>query len=109
MKNDDGFSIISVSADDDEIVIQAGITEKPPLEEEPNDVVAQAPAAASEAESSVQTELVEHAPVRKKEVYQGVTKEDLEVTGPFQKMRVVILVCGLLLLVGFIVYFMFLR
>lgn len=118
MKNDRDFSFITVNSEnDEEIVIQAGVPKKPV-----NDVAQDAAHDVLDESKEVQIKKTEAPQIslekesfekenvgQKEEVYRGVTEADLDDSGPFQKMRLIILICGLLLLAGFIVYFVFLR
>lgn len=123
MDRDQTYSLISVNADDDEeIVIQTGVSRQPaPREPEPS--LERAQAAASE-EEGVAGAVGESAPVagaaedpakaaRKprssRPRYRETTQEDLDSVEPMSKMQKTVIACVLLLMVGFGVYYLFLR
>lgn len=118
MARDEGFSIISVNSEDsDEIVIRAGVSQSSPsaavVEEEDGNSLED-----FEVDEGISHEQlisdsgeakVAEAQTKSNEGYQPTTREDLDETGPFQKTRLIIVGFGLLLIVGFVVYFSFLR
>ena len=103
MTDEEKYSIISVNTDEeDEIVIQAGFVQEPP-----DNVVSE------EVFSVEETELdqahTETFVSDEKGAYQATTLEDLQTAGPSPKTRIVVLVCAALLVVGFVVYYLFIR
>lgn len=108
MSKEEGFSIITVSEDDaEEIVIEAGIPSaiSRDNEIESGDLVGQDE---QETAEGGEQEIVEDVAASRSE-YQPTTAEDLETVGPFPRMRLFILLGGVLLFVGVVVYFAFLR
>lgn len=131
-----GFSHITVHTDDDEVVIQAGIrpaeqegceADKGSAEEavatpaaagtpirtpEPAETAA-GPAAAPASDPQPRTDRSAHSAQKatskpKKKAYRETTAEDLDV-GPMPVAQKVVIVVAVLLIVGFLVYYNFLR
>lgn len=97
MVSDDDFTIISVSSDDDDgIVIQVGANEASDAQE---------PSVITE---TIATEYQDTNGVEQ-EKYHETTQEDLEAIGPLPKARIIIIVAGVLLIIGFFLYYTFLQ
>lgn len=105
MAKEDGFSIISMHDDDDEeeITIEAGVSSSAVSEQDEGEEKGDQ---GEKAESKKKTR---PAPAQSDNTYQPTTIEDLDAEGPFPKMRIVILLGGLILLIGIVIYFVFIR
>lgn len=118
MTETSGFSHITVHADDnDEVVIQAGVRagaqhdEQPPAPVEPREQAHPAkpqPAPKPAAAPSAPTTAASTKKAPKGSAYHQTTAEDLE-TGPMPTAQKVVIVMAVLLIVGFLVYYNFLR
>ena len=97
MAQEKDFSIISVNEDDDEVVISAGVVLEP--EAKTSEVI---------EEHARETGDGTYAS-RARDNYRETTLEDLKETGPFSKMRHIILIGGLLGLIVFVVVFIITR
>lgn len=124
MVQDDGFSIISVNSDNDdsEVVVYAGVRSdaseelssgvggEPKEEQEhssPKEAIEALTSSVSEADQvdAVQQNTSTSLPSQDDD-YQETTLEDLKVTGPFPKTQLIVVVCALLFMGGFVVYYM---
>lgn len=119
------YSLISVNADDDEeIVIQTGVAresaEKPgdglpeKSECEEGRVEGDEPRAVFETEPEGEAAVASpprkrRAPRAGEQRYRETTQEDLDSVEPMSKMQKIVLGCMVLLIVGFVVYYLFLR
>ena len=112
MADDEKNPIIAESPDDeDEVVIQAGIPQAAP-----DNAGSEKEAAAAQASpggrhrrqgGAAPKAAPKAAPPADKDAYQETTREDLDATGPLPKARLAIIVCALLLIVGFLLYYNF--
>lgn len=129
MTQEKGFNYISVNTEnDEEIVIQAGITEElleeqepatregtgeerlvdhaaesveAPLDEEVHEASSDTRSRDEDRSSADTAPLVDN--------YHETTKEDLDIIGPLPKTRLAILAGGLLFVIGFFAYFFLMR
>lgn len=96
MSQEKEFSLISVN-EDDEVVIQAGAVPVPDeVSEEVSEELSEEPQEGS-------------ATAKPRNEYRETTLEDLEEKGPFGRMRLAILLGGIIALVIFVVSFMVMR
>lgn len=101
MADEEKYSLISVNSDEEEeIVIQAGLIQ------EPVNIGASEEAFSQE---EAQTSKPVKKALRTENVYQGTTLEDLKATGPLPKTRVIVIASAMVLIVGFIIYYIFIR
>ena len=107
MKPNEDFSIITLdSENDDEIVIQAGFV----AQHHKNTNSVQKPEVSIEHENSSLPKDAQSQHVQaKKESYRKLNAADLDEKGPFNMMRLIIIIAGLLLILGFVVIFIILR
>ncbi|MCL1798770.1 MAG: hypothetical protein FWG23_03410 [Eggerthellaceae bacterium] len=138
MARDDKYALITVN-DDDEVVIQAGMPPQPPVpgpagrtagatDEAADDTdgkadgkaAGEAPAPAGPAESPGQAPeagahkgaapgpgSAEEPPAA--DAYRETTLDDLEELGPVPKVRVAVIVCAVLFIAGFLLYYGLMR
>ncbi|WP_139653456.1 hypothetical protein [Raoultibacter phocaeensis] len=134
MDRDDTYSLISVNAgDDEEIVIQTGVRKAKGEQSEPAEGadeggalregdyhgkagIALDPSIEADSErasggnaEAAETESEPVAPRQKKPRYRETTKEDLETVEPMSNTQKAVIGCVFLFIVGFVVYYLFLR
>ena len=108
MADDEKNPIIAESPDDeDEIVIQAGIPQPAPDNAGPEEEAAAVQARPEQQRQKQAEAAPKAAPHADKDAYQETTREDLDATGPLPKARLAIIVCAILLIVGFLLYYNF--
>lgn len=99
MSKDDRFPHLSLNDDDDEIVIQAGATSRATARESVQ-------SSASQADRDELSRHEEQKHRRADEFSMQTTEDDLHASGPFTRMRAIILIVGVLALAAWIIWWM---